>query len=313
MSEIDRYLHGEMHDAERSKFEENFVGDESLFYDIVQSENELVDTYARGELSESERQRFERSLDSHPARKEKLANAKVILEFTASERSEHKTITIAERSAFFSKLGELLSFRSPAFQFASIAAIFLLAFAAIFLLLENQNLKSAQTELASARVREAELAAEIENAQEVSGDLTSELNTERLRIAELESEIARLRSSVPENSTVTVSPSTIAALVLTPVMSRGGVPPPAKRLELEAEVTRVSIVINLPAETGDTVSVRLNGEAVANDVRVRTRQTEKTISVIIPITRIKDQRNTIEITEGAGKPKVEYAFSVVKK
>lgn len=313
MSEIDRYLHGEMHDEERSKFEENFVSDESLFYDIVERENELSDAYARGELSEAERSRFEKNLKSHPARTQKIANARVMRQFIVGEKAETKTITIAERSGFFSSLGELFSFRSTAFQFASIAAILLLAFAAIFLLLENQNLKSAHTELAAARAREVELAAEIESAQEASGDLTAELNTERLRIAELESEIAKLRSTVPENSTVTIAPSTIATLVLTPVMSRGGVPPPAKRLELDAEVTRVSIVINLPAETGDSVSVRLNGEAVANNVRVRTRRTEKTISVIIPITRIKDQRNTIEITEGAGKPKVEYAFSVIKK
>lgn len=313
MREIERYLLGEMPEAESAKFEDRFVSDEALFYEIVERENELIEAYARGELVGAERQRFERSLDSHPARREKIGNALVIREFVVGERSENKTITIAERSGFIAGIGELFSFGSPAFQFAAIAAIVLLSFATIFLLLENRSLRSVQTELAAARVREAGLTAEIENAQEASGDLTDELNTERLQIAELENEIAKLRKNVPDNTTSTVSPVTIATLVLGPTMSRGSVPMPAKRLDLGAGVTRVSIVITLPAEISERVSVRLNGETIADKVRISIRNAEKTVSVIVPTARIKDHRNIIEIIDATGKPAGEYLFSASRR
>ena len=116
---IDSYLFNEMPETERSEFEDRFAGDDILFAEIAERENELVDRYVRNELSEGDRVRFERSLDTVPARKQKVANAAVIREFIASER-ENKTITIAERTGFFSRLAELFTFRSPAFQFASI-------------------------------------------------------------------------------------------------------------------------------------------------------------------------------------------------
>ena len=41
--QIDKYLLGEMSESEREKFEDGFVSDDGLFYEIAERENDLVD------------------------------------------------------------------------------------------------------------------------------------------------------------------------------------------------------------------------------------------------------------------------------
>lgn len=309
---IDSYLFNEMPETERSELEDRFVGDDLLFAGIAERENDLVDRYVRNELSEGDRARFERSLDGLPARRQKVANASVLREFIAGER-ENKTITIAERTGFFPKLAEWFTFRSPVFQFASILAIVLLALASVFLLIENRRLSSIQSDLAAARGREAELASQIENERGVAGDLTAELDAERLRIAELESALAKLRSGNRDNAPVsTPQPVTIATLVLSPVGIRGG-PPPVRRLELERGVTRVAVVVNLPAEAAERVSVKLNDEKIGSGLRVVTRNGEKSISITVPVGRVKEGINDLEVVGSAGDIIAGYRFSAGRK
>lgn len=310
--QIDNYLIGDMSRGDREKFEDTFAGDDELFVEIAERENELVDTYVRGELDSPVLERFERSLDSLPARRQKVANARALNRFVEAER-EVKTITIAERTELASRLADLFTFRSPIIRYAAIAAILLLALAATFLLYENRRLRSLQDELADARSRAAELTAQIETARETAGELTADLDRERERIASLERDIATLRGGDRDNPPTNAALPTIATLVLSPVSIRGGSSPPVRRLELTTGVTRVSIVISLPTETGEQVSVRLNGETVAENVRVRRRNGEKTISVVVPITRIRDQRNSIEIIDPSGKAAIEYPFSTIRK
>jgi hypothetical protein len=310
--QIDQYLFEEMPEGQRSQLEEAFLTDDDLFFEIVSRENELVDAYANGGLDAEMLQRFEKSLASNSARRNKIANAKILRGFIAAERNENKTITIAERSGLLSKLTDLFSIRSPALQFASIGLIALLALASLFLLIENRRLNSVRTDLAAARVREAELVAQIENEREASGDLSSDLNSERARISELEEEITKLSGKPRPSASANPPQSTIATLILSPITARGG-QSFTSRLELPEGVTRAAFVINLPAETGDTVGVRLNGESVADNLHVRTRKGDKSVSTTIPITRIKDQLNKLEVVTPTGEVAAAYSFTATRK
>jgi hypothetical protein len=69
----------------------------------------------------------------------------------------------------------------------------------------------------------------------------------------------------------------------------------------------------LPAETADTVGVRLNGESVADNLRVRTRKGEKSVSITLPITRIKDEVNKLEILNPTGEVVAAYSFAPTRK
>jgi hypothetical protein len=298
-----------MSEAERAQFEDRFASDDELFYEIALRENELVDGYVRGELSDREVARFEHGLDTNPARRNKVANARVLAELIADERPETKTITIAERSGFFGKL-----FAFPAFQFASVGLIAILALATILLLLEYRRLNGLESELASARAREAELSSQIEAARESSGDLTEDLIAERDRIEKLEADIAALRNtSANTRPPANVSQPTIATLILSPLAGVRGGSVPMRRLEVKPGVERVSIIAQLENDAAaDRVSARLNGEIIGQKIPVRIRTGAARVSVIIPVSRLKGGRNDLVILDDSGAVLDEFAFSLEK-
>lgn len=308
--QIDTYLFNEMSEAEREKVEDSFVGDDDLFYEIVERENELVDKYVAGGLSGRELERFERSVEALPARRKKVSNARTLREFVGEERSESPAITpSAELSGFFSRL---FSF-GPALQFASVGVIVILAFASIFLWTENRRLGSLEQQLAMSRQRESELAQQAENERQTSGDLTTDLDAERERIQKLEAEIARLK----ETNADTTPPSnpvapTVATLILSPVGIRGG-PPPSKHLELARGVSRVSTILNLDIANTERVSVRLNGESIAENVTVQMRGGGKSVSLAIAADSLKEGRNSLAVFDAKGDQIQEFAFTVSRR
>ena len=310
-TQIDSYLYAEMAENEREKFEDSFIGDDELFAEIAGRENDLVDAYVRGALPTDERTRFEQSLDTFPARREKLKNAELLREFIASEREDAKTITIAERSGYFSQLAQMMAFRSPAFQFASIGLVLLLAIASLLLLRENRRLGSLETELASSRQRVEELSAQAEAAQGSEGDLTEDLVEARARVSQLESEIEKLREPAPPSQ---MKPK-IATMVLSAAINRGG-SQSVQRVEIPAGVERVAAVIILDeAPASGSVSVRINGEMVARNIRVQKRANgENRISVTIQRSRLSDARNELTVYDASdNKLGASYVFSITER
>lgn len=311
---IDSYLFNEMSDAEREKFEAEFIGDDELFYRIADRENELVDRYVNGELRGDELSRFEASLASNPARRQKIANSRVLREFISDERAEHKTITIAERSGFFAKVAGLFTFRSGALQLASIAAIVVLAAASIYLLIENRRLGSLEAQLAEATEREAALFAQLETSQGAAGELTVDLDNERKRIEELRAQIAELkgREKIAPGPDPR-PPVTIATLILSGT-TRGG-PALVHRLELPQGAAQISMVIVVDKELkGDSLDVRLNGNLIRSRVRPVVRRTGETaISMVVPVSKTTEGRNEITVYDQTGAEIERYIFSISRE
>ena len=309
-NKIDTYLLEEMSDAEREKFEDSFVEDETLFYEIVERENELVDRYASGGMSEAERGRFERSIAANPTRRQKVANSRLLRDFIVEQRGDTRTITIAERSRFLSRLTDL--FRMPVLQLASAGLIVAFALWSTYLLVENRRLRSLEGELASARGRQAELQSQIENGQDAVGDLADELASERDRVKKLEETIATLKQADGKPSPSAAEPI-IATLVLpASVTTRDGrtfVP----SLAIPPTATRLSIKVEVPAEANDRVSIRLNGVNVASGLRVRTRGDERSVSFTVPSTSVKDGPNSVEVFDQAGSSVAERKFTAVRQ
>jgi len=309
-AQIDKYLFNEMPESEREKFEDTFVSDDVHFYAIAERENELVDRYVRGEMAGDERVRFERSLGDNPARRQKIENAKILREFIADERPETKTITIAERSGFFSRL---FSF-GPTLQFASVSLIVLLALASVFLWSENRRLGSLQQELAASRQRESDLAARIDEESATSGDLTADLEAERERAAKLEAEIAKLRNDTlrpPVNN----PPVTIATLFLSSRGIRGGDAVPVRRLELSPGVSRVSILIEIPSDapsSDNSFSITLSGERVAQKLNAKVRRGEKSIAITLPTAKLKPGRNELVVLDSKDAVVTRYIIAVTQ-
>jgi hypothetical protein len=299
--QIDEYLFNEMSAEEREKVENKFFEDNSLFFEIADRENELVDSYNANRLEGSQLERFERSLVGSPARRAKISNSRVLREFIAEQPADLAAITIAERRSVFSRIAELFAFNSPAFQFASIGLILILALGSIFLFRENRRLGAIQDELAASRAREAELASQVSSQQDASSDLTADLDAERQRIAQLESEIEKMRTAsqnVQPNRPVV---PTIATLLLPVTGIRGG-PAVVKQLDLDPGVSRVSILLDsLSGNAGDKVTIELNGAIIARSVELRMKNNSLTASLIVPTAKLVDGRNTMRVVSSGGE------------
>jgi anti-sigma factor RsiW len=68
----ERYLLGELSEAEREQFEEAYFADDALFERFLAVKDELLDAYARGELAEAKRKRFEQHFLVSESRRRQL-------------------------------------------------------------------------------------------------------------------------------------------------------------------------------------------------------------------------------------------------
>jgi hypothetical protein len=310
-----------MPDEEREKIEERLLADEDLFYEVEDAENALVDSYVKNELSGEELARFEKSLERIPARRTKAANAAALREFISDERTDPKTITIAEKTGLFDGLRAV--FRSPVFGYSMAGLFLIVSVAALLLLLENQRKdgeiariqaellnrqadNELERQLAESRTKEAELQTQIDSEKNVSGDLTADLERERENRRRLEAEIADLRNQKPDAPPVRQperdpEPPTIAAITLKPTGSRGS-GDVTFSLNRHSSVERVSVLLTLPANTGDNerLSVQLNGKTIAQNLKVRTEPNgTKTLAVTVAKSELKIGENKLTVTSGA--------------
>jgi hypothetical protein len=70
------YLLGELVDCERTKLENEYLGDHELFEKLLAAEEELIYAYVRGRLSPSQRLGFERLFLQTPKRKARIVFAR---------------------------------------------------------------------------------------------------------------------------------------------------------------------------------------------------------------------------------------------
>ena len=322
---IRQYLLDDMPGEEREIFEERLLGDDDLFYETEDAENTLVDSFVRREMAGEDLELFEKSLGRIPARRAKVENAAVVQRLIGEERSSPKTITIAEKTGFFENF--LAVFRSPVFGHSMAGLVLIASVAAIWLLLENRRMNGEiariqselsntnrqtgnelERQLAESRGRETELQILIDGEKSVSGDLTSDLERERENRSRLEAEIADLRNQKPDAPPIarpdrdtTPEPPTIAAITLKPVGSRGS-GDVMFSLNEPNNVRRISVLLTLPANTGDDerLSVMLNDKTIAQNLKVRTEPNgTKTLAVTVPKADLKIGQNKLTVTAGA--------------
>jgi len=308
---IDRYLLREMNENDLQGFEDRIAADDDLFFAVADRENELVDLYVRGRLDDAVAARVEASLHLVPARRAKLANAGVLRRFVEAERKADVPDRAAEeRVPWYRRLG--FAFAAPAYAAAALGLV--LFGVAGLLIVQNRGL---QGELADARDsskamqelqrREDELQQALDEQRSVSGDLTTDLETERERRAELEAELRRVRGELLDLQTRPVTP-TIASIVLRPVTPRGG----GTRTVRLADEKRASLVVHLPAgvTVDGKVAIYLNGRSIASNISVGTA---KTANVAFATSLLKDGANRVSVVDAAGRELVTYEFVKVEK
>jgi hypothetical protein len=167
---IQRYLLGELPEAEQSTLEEAYFNDQRLFDRMLQVENELVDKYARGLLSPPTRERFEKYYLTHPKRRER-ANFARALAARLDESDEVAGVSQPDAESFWNRL--LVSMRGPKLALGFSVALLLMTGVSAWFLFETRRLRQdfiaqeqrereLQQQATSERQRAEQLAAELE-------------------------------------------------------------------------------------------------------------------------------------------------------
>ena len=82
-----RYLLGDLNEAEQDKIEERYASDDSFYFKILATEDELIDSYVMGEISQEDRAKFEQAYLTNPHRLKKVESNKIFLELVTNRLS----------------------------------------------------------------------------------------------------------------------------------------------------------------------------------------------------------------------------------
>jgi hypothetical protein len=104
---IIKYLLNELSEDERSRFEEAYFGDGSLFEQVRALEEELIDDYVKGDLSGRDRRGFERHYLASAERRSRIETARQLIELCSLKGPARTVSNGGIGSGFFSRLRRL--------------------------------------------------------------------------------------------------------------------------------------------------------------------------------------------------------------
>lgn len=272
---MQRYLLGEMTEAERAALEQEYFNDRRLFERMVQVEYELVDKYARGLLPPPVRERFEQYYLSHPKRRERARFAEAL----TAKLGEINEVAAAPPARTESLWGRwLASMRGPKLAWAFSAALLLVAAGAAWFFIETsrpqQELAKTESQRAAQEQRERESPQQVANERQPSEKPPDE--RERARTGQ---------QNVPPLPTPTAKAApAFATLVLTVGGTRSADAAPPAVLVIPARTEQVRLRLNLRED--DYTSYRaalqpVGGEEIYAWGRLTPKATKSGVSLVL--------------------------------
>ncbi len=310
-----QYLLGELSEAERTRLEQEYFGDDEFFEQLLVAEDELIDAYVRGELGGRKRERFESYFLSSPRQREKVKIARALVDcatqssVAVSQDAESRKPN-NRRQSFLDTIG----INNWTLRLALAAAALVIVVGGSLFIIETVRLKNQveqiQAERAEAQRREQELQQQIAEQGAHNERLAAELQRERSERELLEQEMARAQRS---------SLNTIT-FILMPGLVRGTDEPKRLVIPRGAELVR----INLDFEQGNYKSFRATLETVdgkriwsSGPLAARSNKAGKIVTLELPAPLFTKGDYIVTLSRvGAGgslEPVGEYYFTVVKK
>ncbi len=130
------YLLGELPEDQCEQIEERFESDQDLFERMLALHDDLIDDYLRDELSARQRRQFERYFPATPQQRERIENARALMQAVAAESAAATPILAeprVEQVSIWQQLRALL--RGNQWAMGAAAAMVLLVFTITGLLL----------------------------------------------------------------------------------------------------------------------------------------------------------------------------------
>jgi hypothetical protein len=257
---IQRYLLGELAEADQTAIERELLADREKFEQVCAAEDDLIDSYLRGKMSRADRERFEGHFLASVYNRERVATAQILI--AGIDRITGERVKAGERGTgvpWWKRFPDFLRWPQPALSGALVLAL-LFALSALWLYLERARLfgeiarieNEAQIERTSLRQREQERALR-------NQELQREIANERQRLEESKAALEQLR--LQKSS---LSPEVLSVLL-----------PPAS---VRSDKAQPSLV--LPRLTGRVrLLMELNGDGYASyQVKFRTVEGREIIS-----------------------------------
>ena len=203
-----RYLLGDMKEEERVVIEERFFGDDEFYAQMTAIQEELIDDYLQGDLSGREREFFESHFLSSPKRRERVEFAAALARVLPQAETKRETVSWWRSAQAFIRA------QNPAFVSAMSAAMLVILFGMIWLMLENRRMgaqleqsrneradisKQAQANKTDFERQKKARGQEIASLQSQRDDLNAKLQEERERVEDLKRRAANESRSSSNN------------------------------------------------------------------------------------------------------------------
>lgn len=333
---MQRYLLGELSEAEIERLEESFIADEAVFAEVLEVENELVDRYILKKLAPRELELFEKNYLVTPEKRQKVETARVLQTFL-QKQTVKETATAKAKEKEKLSLWQRISnaFASPVgWQYVTAALFLIFSAGFIFLLMdrsrlndqiadlrENSNQVSPREielnrELETIRQREADLQKRLAEQNGQSESITKELDEERKERERLEDEIEKLRRQQKQQQNQQNTPRLpeFASATLRPAAgAESSTPASATPVNVPKNVEKIRMNLVLPAsaKTEEKFSVEFDGRRISSNLTARTEPVGgKFLRVGISAKNLDASEHEIAVKDATGKIISRYVFRI---
>jgi len=134
----ERYLLGELSEAEREQFEDAYFADDKFFERFLAVKDELLDAYARGELGEEKRLRFEKHFSETAPRRKQIDETKKFIGAITAVSTKMTARNATAKSSWRTSVFDFFNSRSFAWQ-AALAVFLLLALGGTWMIVRRSQ------------------------------------------------------------------------------------------------------------------------------------------------------------------------------
>lgn len=314
-----QYLLGELGEVERSQIAERYFKDDDLFDELLAVESELLDRCARGSLNEREQAAFKRYLDNLPDGQQKLAVARVLIQFTAEDKERAQQFLKEYLPASVPWWQSLL--KSPAkppamLQYIMAASLVVMVLGLLFLFSQFRQLRHDNDQL---RAHLAGLEIEKESLEESARISRSDVSVERLRQLEEQLKVEQQANEAQAQHLASLQPTmpVVVSWALTPALRAAGSPDKVM-LPHSAKFVSITLPIESAAQIAGARAIiqTTTGEQRREQAGLRPNKTGQSVSLKLPasyftatsykLTLVRKDKDDVELAH-------DFYFTVTRR
>ena len=304
----ERYLLGELSEAEQERFEEAYFADDALFEQFQAVKDDLLDAYARDELAEEKRRRFAAHFLASAANRQQLEETQNFIRAVtevSTKTADSVKVKPDSNERQKSSLKDLIGFFSPrpfAWQ-AAFAALLLLALAGVWLIVRSWRQTPINPEVAGHPTPLPTVAATPNNENQNTAIANNNTNIPSSSTPVIVNKTPANASQSPANVNATPQatpektpvrtpqnlPAQIASVVLMPVATRSISESNTLRLDSSTRTVNLSLVFKGEDYPTYSVTVATVGGAVVLQRKMTGGNKNKSITLEFAASILRQQ------------------------